>query len=63
MKNEGGCEWYQSIGLTFLNISANFLLLFKGHLPFKDIVQPKNRGVKRGTNRFISTSYTIADVF
>jgi hypothetical protein len=35
MKKEGGCEWYQSIGLIFLNISANFLLLFKGHLPFK----------------------------
>jgi hypothetical protein len=23
MKKEGGCEWYQSIGLIFLNISAN----------------------------------------
>ena len=30
---------------------------------FKDIVQPKKRGVKRGMNRFVSTSYTIADVF
>jgi hypothetical protein len=29
----------------------------------KDIVQPKKRGVWRGTNRFVSTSYTIADVF
>ncbi len=29
----------------------------------KDFVQPKKRGVKSGTNRFISTSYTIADVF
>ncbi|MFN9898715.1 MAG: hypothetical protein ACK55Z_07975, partial [bacterium] len=29
----------------------------------KDIVQPKKRGVKRGMNRFVSTSYTIADVF
>ncbi len=27
------------------------------------IVQPKKRGVKRGTNRFVSTSDTIADVF
>jgi hypothetical protein len=35
MKKEGGCEWYQSIGLIFLNISANFFLLFKGHLSFK----------------------------
>ncbi len=30
---------------------------------FKDIVQPNQRGVKRGTNRFASTSYTITDVF
>ncbi len=29
----------------------------------KDIVQPKKRGVKRGMNQFVSTSYTIADVF
>ncbi len=29
----------------------------------KDIVQPKKRGVKRGMNRFVSTSYTIADIF
>jgi hypothetical protein len=29
----------------------------------KDIVQPKKRGVKMGINRFISTSYTIADAF
>jgi hypothetical protein len=35
MTKEGECEWYESIGLIFLNISANFLLLFKGHLPFK----------------------------
>ncbi len=26
-------------------------------------MQPKKRGVKRGTNRFVSASYTIADVF
>jgi hypothetical protein len=30
---------------------------------FKDIVQPKKRRVKWGINRFISTSYTIADAF
>jgi hypothetical protein len=28
----------------------------------KDIVQPKKRGVNRGTNRYVSTSYTIANV-
>jgi hypothetical protein len=31
----GGFEWYQSIGLIFLYISANFLLFFKGPRPFK----------------------------
>jgi hypothetical protein len=30
---------------------------------FKDIVQPKKRRVKRGTIRFVSTFYTIADAF
>jgi hypothetical protein len=30
---------------------------------FKDIVQPKKRGVQRGINGFVSTSYTIADIF
>jgi hypothetical protein len=35
MKKEGGCEWYQSMGLIFLYISANFLLFFKGPRPFK----------------------------
>ncbi len=35
MAREGGREWYQSIGLIFLNISANFLNLFKGPRPFK----------------------------
>jgi len=29
---------------------------------FKDIVQPKKRGVRRGTIRFVLTSYTVADV-
>ena len=35
MKKEGGCEWYQSMGLIILYISANFLLFFKGPRPFK----------------------------
>jgi hypothetical protein len=35
MKKEGWCEWYQSIGLVFHYISANFLLFFKGPRPFK----------------------------
>jgi hypothetical protein len=35
MKKEGGCEWYQLMGLIFLYISANFLLFFKGSRPFK----------------------------
>ena len=35
MKKEGGCEWYQSMGLTFLYISAKILLFFKGPRPFK----------------------------
>ena len=30
---------------------------------FKDIVQPKKRGVERGTIRTVLTSYTIADIF
>jgi hypothetical protein len=35
MKKEGWCEWYQSIGLIFHYISANFLRFFKGPRPFK----------------------------
>ena len=35
MKKEGWCEWYQSMGLIFLYISANCLLFFKGPQPFK----------------------------
>ncbi len=30
MAREGGCEWYQSIGLEILYISADFKKLFKG---------------------------------
>ncbi len=32
-------------------------------MSLKDIVQPKKRGVERGTIRTILTSYTIADIF
>ncbi len=32
-------------------------------LLFKDIVQPKKRGVKRVTNRFVLPSYKIGDTF
>ena len=32
---EGGCEWYQSIGLNFLYISADSKKFFKGPRPFK----------------------------
>jgi hypothetical protein len=35
LKKRGGCKWYQSIGLYFLYISANFVLFFKGPRPFK----------------------------
>ena len=35
MKKEGGCEWYQSIGLLLLHISADLKKKFKGPRPFK----------------------------
>jgi hypothetical protein len=35
MAREGGCEWYQSIGLKFLYISADSKKIFKGPRPFK----------------------------
>jgi hypothetical protein len=35
MAREGGCEWYQSIGLKFLYISADSKKFFKGPRPFK----------------------------
>jgi hypothetical protein len=35
MVREGGCEWYQSIGLKFLYISADSKKIFKGPRPFK----------------------------
>jgi hypothetical protein len=34
MAREGGCQCYQSIGLIFLSISANFFNFFKGPRPF-----------------------------
>ncbi len=35
MAREWECEWYQSIGLIFLYISADFKIFFKGTRPFK----------------------------
>jgi hypothetical protein len=35
MAREGGYEWYQSIGIIFLYISADFKNFFKGPRPFK----------------------------
>jgi hypothetical protein len=35
MAREGGYEWYQSIGLNFLSISADSKKNFKGPRPFK----------------------------
>jgi hypothetical protein len=36
MAREGGCEWYQSIGLNFLYISANSKKFLKGPGPLKN---------------------------
>jgi hypothetical protein len=44
----------------FLN---SFLIEDFFDLHLEDIVQPKKRGVKRVTNRFVLLSYTIADIF
>jgi hypothetical protein len=35
MAREGGCGWYQWIGLIFLYISADFKIFLKGPRPFK----------------------------
>ncbi len=35
MAREGGCGWYQSIGLWILYISADFKNFFEGPRPFK----------------------------
>jgi hypothetical protein len=45
------------------NKTLVWLKVWSKSITFKDIVQPKKRAFKRGTNRFASTSYTIADVF
>jgi hypothetical protein len=37
MTREGGCEWYQSIGLYLNNISAELKKLFMGPWPFKQL--------------------------
>ncbi len=47
---------------NYNNYSHKFKPLKKLTMRFKDIVQPIKRGIKRGMNRFVSTSYTIADV-
>ena len=44
-------------------IKASFFGNHAWSYDFKDIVQPKKRGVKRGTNQFAQTSYAIADDF
>ncbi len=51
----------------FIQTTVPFVCIESHLSPFiyqviKDIVQPKKSGVKKSTNRFISTSYTIADV-
>jgi hypothetical protein len=38
-------------------------LLLDSLFGLKDIVQPKKRGVERGTIGTVLTSYTIADIF
>jgi hypothetical protein len=68
---------YPALGLAALQgflqqiwLPVSVKLLVEGSCPrydriscIKDTVQPKKRGVKRGINRFVPTSYTIADVF
>jgi hypothetical protein len=35
MARKGGCEWYQSVGLKIVDISAAWKKFFKGPWPFK----------------------------
>jgi hypothetical protein len=35
MAREGGYEWYQSIGLLIIYISADFKKIYEGPWPFK----------------------------
>ena len=37
MKKEGGCEWYQLIGLKFDNISVDKIFFLNEHGPLKSI--------------------------
>ncbi len=53
------CDTYTnnlSIFLSWSNLGPDLECL-------KDIVQPKKRGVERGTIRTVLISYTIADIF
>ena len=45
MAREGGYEWYQSIGIIFLYISADFKIFFKGPQPFKKRINNSSWGV------------------
>jgi DNA-binding cell septation regulator SpoVG len=54
---------YLVSGLSELFLAQSAVDSTHTNFMFKDIVQPKKRGVKKGINRFISTSYTIADAF
>ncbi len=56
-------SWSGSEGeLPAVGLAEGFfsLVVKDSVLKSKDIVQPEKRGVKRGTNRLDSTSYTIA---
>jgi hypothetical protein len=63
LKNIGDCMW--SHDSLFPLFSPPLFSGYTVTLSFnlKHLVQPKKRGVKMGINRFISTSYTIADAF
>jgi hypothetical protein len=52
---EGGCEWYHSIGLEILYISADFKKLFKGPRPFKKLKDP---GPLKNKKMFLSGKTT-----
>ncbi len=49
--------------IMHLYLILSLYAFFNAVLPNKDIVKPKKRGIKRGTNRFVSISDTITDVF
>jgi hypothetical protein len=53
-----GANISREMGLTTL-----VAILSQRGNKFKGIVQPKKRGVERGTIRTVMTSHTIADVF